>query len=36
MVLLGVDIFAIKGVFPIKRFNSQVYGVNISFSVITD
>ena len=27
----GVDIFTIKGVFRIKGFDSQVYGINISF-----
>ena len=27
---LGVDIFTVKGFFPIKGFDSQVYGINIS------
>ena len=28
--------FTISGVFPIKRINSQVYGINISFLIIPD
>ena len=31
---LGVDIFTLKGVFPIKRFDSQIYGININFFII--
>ena len=33
---LGVDIFTIKDVFLIKRFSSQVYGINMSFFMISN
>ena len=31
---LGVDIYTVKGVFPIKGFDRQVYGINISFLIV--
>ena len=31
---LGVDILASKSIFPIKRFDIHVYGINIIFFII--